>query len=66
MDAIAHGLRGADSSVLQQVLNRVDQAGQRMLTDDKHLFNIKIKILVSDDIAEPHGPFPVDMGITIL
>ena len=66
MDAMAHELRGADSSVLQQVLNRMDQAGQRLLTDDKNLFNIKIKILVSDDIAETHGPFPVDMGITIL
>jgi hypothetical protein len=30
------------------------------------LFNIKIKVLMSDDIAKTHGSFPVDMGITIL
>lgn len=66
MDAMANERRGAASSVLQQVLNRKDQAGQGLLTNDKHLFNIKIKILMSDDTAKPHCSFPVDMGITIL
>jgi len=66
MDAVARERRGADSSVLQQVLNRKDQAGQRLFTDDKHLFNIKIKILMSDDITKSHCSFSVDMGITIL
>jgi hypothetical protein len=58
--------RSRQLSVLQQIFNRQDKAWERLIADDQHLFNIKIKVLMSDDIAKTHGSFPVDMGITIL
>lgn len=53
-------------SVLQEIFNRQDQAWEGLIADDQHLFNVKIKVLMSDDIAKTHGSLPVDMGITIL
>ncbi|MEI6111275.1 MAG: hypothetical protein WCP63_06330 [Cyanobium sp. ELA712] len=58
--------RSRHLSVLQQIFNRQEQAWERLIADEQHLFNIKIKVLMSDDIAKTHGSFPVDMGITIL
>ena len=53
-----------------QFFNRSSTArirlGRGLIADDQHLFNVKIKVLMSDDIAKTHGSFPVDMGITIL
>jgi len=53
-------------SVLQEIFNRQDQAWEGLIADDQHLFNVKIKVLMRDDIAKTHGSIPVDMGITIL
>ena len=53
-------------SVLQEIFNCQDQAWEGLIADDQHLFNVKIKVLMNDDIAKTHGSFPVDMGITIL
>ena len=58
--------RSRHVSVLQQIFNRQDQAWEGLIADDQHLFNVKIKVLMSDDIAKTHGSFPVDMEITIL
>jgi hypothetical protein len=58
--------RSRHVSVLQEIFNRQDQAWEGLIADDQHLFNVKIKVLMRDDIAKTHGSIPVDMGITIL
>jgi hypothetical protein len=41
------------TSADQQIFNRQDQSRQRLITDHKNLLNIKIKVLMRDDITEP-------------
>ena len=47
--------RSRHVSVLQQIFNRQDQGWEGLIADDQHLFNVKIKVLMSDDIAKTHG-----------
>jgi len=52
--------RSRHVSVLQEIFNRQDQAWEGLIADDQHLFSVKIKVLMRDDIAKTHGSIPVD------